>query len=489
MAVCDRLPVELTIAIFKLTNNLATVMAAAQTHKRWRDIYYDNQYIIDRSVLVSQLGPRVAPVAVRCARVQVLMPTFRDPRPGDPSFAEILQDRLSEARVLDEVVTAAEVPVLRELVRICRRLERVYSCRPYDPTGDDEETTDRTGPLSLAEQDGFELAVYRMDLLSVLSREGSVVLDTFSDPDVRSTIFYDAYTPQEVFNIDAVIEWMKALIGRSGLSRMQCIVGGPSVVLQVYETPTLPRQVIDTLVGSVHPDFGGWDVDLPYAIERRGLSFSAGGNLPASIIQMITSPDLPAFKCCNCSARPPVRLSNCQTWWCAQLNVQMKSLADCLKGGLKLNKHECSLLKEYLGTEGAPRYDLHDILQQLCELNPLPQNAREAACFPLECDEFYGVTADALLCNVCIEELLTSRLWMWWLRTKAQAFPGETDKRNCRLGYECPRQAAEPEHASHRNHACRRLPGRVLEHRLTQDQQQRIEQDEAVEENEVDAML
>lgn len=126
MSPLDRLPVELLLHILKLCDKPATVVAAAQSHQRWCKIYYNSKDIVDRRVFVNYIGRRVAAAALCGIRIHASMSTFRDPEPGEPSFVEIVRERFNEASILDEDITAAEFSILRERVRVCRKLEDIY---------------------------------------------------------------------------------------------------------------------------------------------------------------------------------------------------------------------------------------------------------------------------------------------------------------------------------------------------------------------------
>ncbi|KZV81785.1 hypothetical protein EXIGLDRAFT_364488 [Exidia glandulosa HHB12029] len=202
---------------------------------------------------------------------------------------------------------------------------------------------------------------------------------------------------------------------------------------------------------------------------------AAGREIPASIVQAVVSPEMPDFQCWRCAARPGARLWNRDNWQDDPLNVQHSS-ADWLKGSLKNNVHERPRFLRSLGLDvpniemsrfysgrhkkkrpvrhyvptSIPDSNIKLILSELCAMDTCPQNAQDGDNLP---DVFDGITDDTLLCEACLGQMVTSRLWRWWARKK-KAFPEEAIKANCKEGYDCPKQDCDSVHASLYNHAC-----------------------------------
>ncbi|KZV93060.1 hypothetical protein EXIGLDRAFT_749319 [Exidia glandulosa HHB12029] len=485
MVVFSRLPVELLDAVLREVDDFDTLLAAALSHKRWYGIYTYYKVSIDRDVLKNNLGPIVLNSSLRSIRLKVRVPTYQ-PAPGQPHLLTFVQN-YKEGLMGSISITNAEYTALFERARISDQLERVYSRRYKD------RLTQRTSRLSPAERERFRLSLHRLWLLSLFAGDTCILLDPANNPvfrilAFRRLLFYDSYTPQEVYDLHRVVAWMQRLVyecqppesANTRFVRMKLIANGPECVLKVFKTPQDWKTVLNPVAGIVGVDPEGWKDDMRsiFAAPVLPQSTASAGGIPRGLSPIVAASAAPGLQCYKCKARPGPRLWNHENWDYLPLNLRLDdTFPDWMAGNLNHNRHERSLLLAYLGitdttepwrTHRPPKKDraveylepvpcmtVPRMMQALCDLDPRPQNARDADSVPLGPDEFAGVTSESLLCQACVYKFLKARLWIWWLRTKDEKSKTEFDKSNCWYGHACRLQAFKPVHAARYNHACR----------------------------------
>ncbi|KZV93058.1 hypothetical protein EXIGLDRAFT_55578 [Exidia glandulosa HHB12029] len=293
-------------------------------------------------------------------------------------------------------------------------------------------------------------------------------------------LFYSSYTAQQLYHQHLVISWMEELVHECQSSpgfrshflpdfiRMRVVANGPDWVLRVLKTPQ-QWKTLTPVVGIVGNDPAGWKSDMQYFFVMTGL--------PPGITPIVAASAEPDLQCWKCTARPGARLWNQENWGYLPLNLRLdESFAHWLPGSLNANRYEQSLLFHYLGIAdpNAPRHTdllakkrtaveylkpaalmtMPRMMQALCDLDPRPQNARDADSVPVGPDEFGGVTSKSLLCQECLAKMVMARLWVWWQREKDEKSKTELDKGNCWFGYECILQGFKADHASRLN-VCR----------------------------------
>lgn len=85
---------------------------------------------------------------------------------------------------------------------------------------------------------------------------------------------------------------------------MQIIVGGPEVVLKVHECPKYSREILGAVRGLVKADPDGWANDSFKVLMQFGQTV-VSRKIPAGIVQIVVSPEIPEFACAfNCLGHP-----------------------------------------------------------------------------------------------------------------------------------------------------------------------------------------
>ncbi|KZV95932.1 hypothetical protein EXIGLDRAFT_734219 [Exidia glandulosa HHB12029] len=484
MTSLQSLPQELHALILKFVDEIATLRAAVLTYRPFYTACYDNENAVRRSVLGNLVGPKMRDAALRSVRVPAYMPTHREPEPGQPgSFVQVVKTNLSEAAMSAQAISDDELRILCHRARVCNELEVLYSRWHKD------RLTGNQSLLTLRESDDFRLCIYRLWLLSLYTAPGSIVSNYFNKVEHRELLFYSDYTPQEVFNLHLVIDWMHEVVRQCELPdgrtqnayHLQCIVGGPELVLDIYMHPEKLAEYLKgiklTQLGATIGETWTSTSDLQHVFKTHHLLSpnETVARIPDGIVPIVL-PRVPVSACWKCGGHPGERVWNEDNWDHAPRNLRIESLVHWLPASLKENNFERPLFLNLLGVSDPesravprrkkqaavktvvrtiPGMTVTRVLRALCKLPPHAQDLVDVDSLPLKPDDFEGISCTDLLCATCLKAMVTNRLWILWLKEKERAAPSEAEKGNCWYGIECRLQSFKPDHASRYNHACR----------------------------------
>ncbi|KZV87239.1 hypothetical protein EXIGLDRAFT_207515 [Exidia glandulosa HHB12029] len=309
----QRLPVELLDEVLKAIDDFATLGVAILSYKPFYLIYKAHPVIIHRHVLENSLGPEVVDTALRSIRISAWMPTCHHTDIQD--VVEIVCTDFHEDKMVKHRITDAEYSKLFARARICDKLEVVYS-RWYK-----DRLTDRKSLLAPAERKAFRMCIHRLWLLSSFAGSDGIALDAIRDRVVRQQLFYDSYSSQDVYYLHSVVDWMRELVGECltpsdyaalDFIRMKCIVGGPDVVLEIYEYPLQSGATLEQVPGLVDADDRGWKDDIRHIFEERKLLSPSApvGEIPSHVVPLVVLPEASVLECSHCHTRRGVRLWN-----------------------------------------------------------------------------------------------------------------------------------------------------------------------------------
>ncbi|KZV95926.1 hypothetical protein EXIGLDRAFT_747893 [Exidia glandulosa HHB12029] len=487
MTLFQSLPTDIHDRILQFVDGLDTLIAAMLTCKSTYVAYHKHQNFIRLCALFNFIGPNALDAALRSVKIYKYMPTHHEPEPGQPGrpFVHVVKTDFSEAAMIAQTVSDDEFKLLAHLARVCNELEVLYSRWHKD------RLTDRTSLLTASERDNFRCSIYRLWLLSLYTGPTSIVQEHFKTVEQRAELFYNDYTPQEVYNLHSVIDWMHEVVrqcelpdGRTQNSyHLQCIVAGPETVLNIYTRPDKSRKYLEGItLRRLNASTGdAWRSDLQYVFKKRHLlgPSETEARIPDSIAPMVATAAVPVLTCWKCGEHPGARVWNEDNWNYAPLSLRLESLVHWLPGALKNNTFERPLFLHFLGVpdpmareqrgharrkkqdavkdlvKTIPGLTVSRVLRALCKLPPHEQDILDVDSLPLEPDDFEGIKCTDLLCETCLGEMVTSRLWILWLKEKERAAPSEAEKGNCWFGIDCRLQSFKPDHASFYNHACR----------------------------------
>ncbi|KZV95944.1 hypothetical protein EXIGLDRAFT_734228, partial [Exidia glandulosa HHB12029] len=237
--------------------------------------------------------------------------------PGQPgSFVQVVKTDFSEAAMVAQAISDDELKILAHRARVCNELEVMYS-RWYK-----DRLTGSQSLLLLRESDDFRLCIYRLWLLSLYTGPGSIVPNYFKKVEHRELLFYSDYTPQEVFNLHSVIDWMHEVVrqcelpdGRTQNSyHLQCTVGGPKLVLDIHTHPDKLTEYLKgvklTQLGATIDNTSTGDLQHVFKTHHLLSPNETEARIPDGIVPIVALPGVPVSTCWKCGQHPGERVWN-----------------------------------------------------------------------------------------------------------------------------------------------------------------------------------
>ncbi|KZV79123.1 hypothetical protein EXIGLDRAFT_846843 [Exidia glandulosa HHB12029] len=370
------------------------------------------------------------------------------------------------------ILTAKEYAICMARAHVCEGLEVAYS-RSFK-----DRNTDDCSCLTVAESDRFRMALHRLWLCSAYI-QSPVVKPLCLSASTRVPLLYGELSVQAVFDLVHVVGWMGTTVmgclppdiamRRQGKYPLVCLSSGPSNVYNAYQLPQRTDEFLPKISRQLRHRYRSWehDIDLHREILSRTTAQPA---VPDDMSTIVELPDGPGPECSKCQAKPGVCVWDKHNWTHVPRNMRLQGLVDWL-GRLAGNYYERHLFLQYLGVDDprpnylcirntrriavalspAPNITVSSILQELLAL-PHNVTTTEEELY-LEGDGFNSVTDEDLLCLPCLEDLVGSRLPVWWGGKKIDAVPDEANKPKCSFGMECSEQKLA-DHAYDFNHSC-----------------------------------
>ncbi|KZV87396.1 hypothetical protein EXIGLDRAFT_723765 [Exidia glandulosa HHB12029] len=471
MPTLETLPPEIRALILVALDGYTTFKAAVLSCHALHDAFNASKKSILAQFLRNALGgDEVIAAATRTACIEAHLRSRNNIAIDNvPEFMNGIQAFKEDASVSQ---SPREYEACMARAHVCEELEVAYS-RSFK-----DRKTDERSCLTVAESDRFRMAIHRLFLISIYI-QSIVVLPLCLSVATRVPLFYGEFSVQAVFDLLHIVDWMAktameclppgTAMRRQGTYPLVCLFSGPLRLYNAYMHPGQADAFLRKVDRRVRRQFGAWEQDILHhrqILSRTGVQPEVPQDM-SSVVGLAAGPGL---ECSKCQARPGERIWDQQNWMHVPRNMRLEGLVDWMGYHLAGNYYERDLFLRYLGVEDphpkqlrirnarqinvalSPAPDL-TIPRILTELLALPHTGNTKEALYLQRDGFNGVTGNDLLCLPCLEDMVGSRLPVWWGSKKLAAVPDEANKPKCLFGMECTEQKIA-DHAYDHNHAC-----------------------------------